>query len=139
MEQFIIEIKPYTNDDTTIYLTNSEAVAKEATKDTDEPIVPLKEKVYPTILGYSKPLTEAEYKVKIWERHLWLYMKDTNDDWEWDDYLAAVRAIIKDSIAGLRRHGIRGHNIDFVLDCDRELYFECGGATAWAEGQKIQE
>ncbi len=133
MEQFIIEIKPYTNADTTIYLTNVEAIALEATKDTDEPIVPLKEKVYPTILGYSKPLTEAEYKAKIVERHLWLYMKDTDDDWEWDDYLAAVCEIINDCPASLRRYGIRGHNIDFVLDGDREFYFSCGG------GKKIQE
>ena len=126
MDQFVIEIKPYIDDDTTIYLTNSEAIALEATEDADVPIVPLKEKVYPTILGSNAPLTEAEYKAKIWERRLWLYMEN-DDSWEWDDYLEAVRAIIKDSIVGLRRHGIRGYNIDFVLDGDREFYFSCGG------------
>jgi hypothetical protein len=131
MDQFVIEIKPYIDDDTTVYLTNSEAIALEATEDTDLPIVPLKEKVYPTILGSNAPLTEAEYKAKIWERRLWLYMEN-DDSWEWDDYLAAVRAIIKDSIVGLRRHGIRGYNIDFVLDGDREFYFSCGG------GEEIQ-
>ena len=128
MDQFVIEIKPYIDDDTTIYLTNVEAIAVEATEDTDMPIFPLKEKVYPAILGSNAPLTEAEYKAKIWERHLWLYM-GKDDSWEWDDYFEAVRAIINDSVVDLRRHGIRGYNIDFVSDYDREFYFALGGGN----------
>ena len=55
-----------------------------------------------------------------------------DDSWEWDDYFEAVRAMINDSVVELRRHGIRGYNIDFVSDYDREFYFALGG------GEKIQ-
>ena len=103
MDQFVIEIKPYIDDDMTIYLTNNEAIAKEATKDVWIPIIPLKE-----------TLKNGEV------RSLWLY--ETVEEDYIDAYMDAFEELKKMGL--YTKYGVHTYNIDFVLDDDRETYIE---------------
>jgi hypothetical protein len=109
MDQFVIEIKPYIDDDTTVYLTNSEAIAKEATKDVWLPIIPLKE-------------TLKDGTV----RTLWLY--ETVEEDYIDVYMDAFDELKKMGL--YTKYGVHTYNIDFVLDDDRDYYIE---RRAWLE------
>jgi hypothetical protein len=102
MNQFIIEIKPYIDDDTTIYLTNSEVIAKEATKDVWIPIIPLKE------------------TTKNGDRPLWLY-ETTEEDYI-DAYMDAFEELKKMGL--YNKYGVHTYNIDFALEADRDEYIE---------------
>jgi hypothetical protein len=109
MEPIIIAIQPYDDDDTTIYLTNSEDVAKEATKNIWVPIMPLKETIY----------NGGDVRVTF-DRPLWLYTKVDGD--YIDDYMEAFSAL--KNMGLYNKYGIHTYNIDFVLDEDRDYYIE---------------
>jgi hypothetical protein len=105
MQAFVIEIKPYANDETTVYLTNSYELAKEASKAAWVPVFSLKETVYPTLLSN---MTDEEYNAQTYVRELYMY-KTVDDDYL-DDYLEAFD-VLK-----------RTHNIEFVEQEDQEAY-----------------
>ena len=104
MDQFVIEIKPYIDDDMTIYLTNNVAIASEATKDVWIPIIPLKE-------------TLKDGTV----RRLWLYTMAVEEDYI-DAYMDAFEELKKMGL--YTKYGVHTYNIDFVLDDDRDYYIE---------------
>ena len=87
MEQFIMEIKPYTNADTIVYVTNYYEVAKEAVRELWVPIMPLKETIN---INTSEPFFGDSNS-----RELWMY-KTVEGDYA-DDYMNAfdeLKAII---------------------------------------------
>ena len=105
MEAFIIEIKPYANDETTVYLTNSRELAEQASKPVWVPVFSLKETVYPTLLPN---MTDEEYNAQVSVRELYKY-KTVDDDYL-DDYLEAFGLLKKT------------HHIEFVKQEDQEAY-----------------